>query len=168
MVTRFEIDETFGRVELVEPGLVGNAVVVTTNDVLRYACGEQAGIILMAVDRAQVGHRGSDRRWRLEIEAGRTLGAGRCYRCYMCARSSLLAEVLPVAERVARHSSGEARMWHPSKILLVVILLFALASPAYANSAAPTAHSWHDSFFELLPLILYLALPASIFAAVLE
>jgi hypothetical protein len=49
-------------------------------------------------------------------------------------------------------------------LLLTAILLLAFASPAFANSIAPTAYFWPG----VLPLMLGMALPASVLAAVLE
>ena len=49
-------------------------------------------------------------------------------------------------------------------LLLAVILLLALASPALANTIAPTAYFWPG----VLPLMWSMALPASVLAAVLE
>lgn len=49
-------------------------------------------------------------------------------------------------------------------VALAAILLFAFASPAFANSIAPTAQFWPG----VLPMMLGIALPASVVAAVLE
>src|SRR5947209_12590324 len=51
-----------------------------------------------------------------------------------------------------------------SSVLFAAILLLAFASPAFANSIAPTAYFWPG----VLPLMLGMALPASVLAAVLE
>jgi hypothetical protein len=53
---------------------------------------------------------------------------------------------------------------HNPSLPLAAILLLALASPAFANSIAPTAYFWPG----VLPLMLGVALPASVLAAVLE